>query len=202
MTTGKKFAAAAAKIDREKTYDFEQAMGLVKGAAFAKFDETVECVVRLGVDAKRSDQQVKGAVVLPHGLGKTERVVVFAKGEKEKAARDAGADFVGAEDLAEKITGGWMDFDRVVATPDLMAMVGKLGKVLGPRGLMPNPKLGTVTNDVAKAVSEIKAGKLEFKTDKSGIVHARIGKVSFSQEKLVENLKLFMETLVRMKPAA
>ncbi len=202
MTTGKKYAAAAAKVDREKSFDFEQAIALVKGAAFAKFDETVECVVRLGVDAKRSDQQVKGAVVLPHGLGKTERVVVFAKGDKEKAARDAGADFVGAEDLAEKITGGWMDFDRVVATPDLMAMVGKLGKVLGPRGLMPNPKLGTVTADVAKAVTEIKAGKLEFKTDKAGLVHARIGKVSFSQEKLVENLRVFMETLVRMKPAA
>jgi large subunit ribosomal protein L1 len=202
MATGKKFAAAAAKIETGKTYDFDQAIALVKGSAFAKFDETVECAIKLGVDAKRSDQQVKGAIVLPHGLGTTERVAVFAKGEKEKEAREAGADVVGAEDLAERITGGWMEFDRVVATPDMMGVVGKLGKVLGPRGLMPNPKLGTVTNDVAKAVSEIKAGKLEFKTDKSGIVHARIGKVSFSQEHLVGNLRVFMETLQRLKPAA
>ena len=159
MKAGKRYSEAAQKIDRLKTVDFDTAVSLVKETAGAKFDETVECVVRLGVDPRRSDQMVRGATILPHGLGKTERIVAFAKGEKDKEARDAGADHVGGEDLAEKIQGGWLDFDRVVATPDLMGIVGKLGKVLGPRGLMPNPKLGTVTFDLAKAIEEIKAGK-------------------------------------------
>ncbi len=202
MKAGKRYAEAAEKIDRLKTVDFETAVSLLKETANARFDETVECAVRLGVDPRRSDQMVRGATVLPHGLGKTERIVVFAKGEKDKEARDAGADHVGAEDLAEKIQGGWLDFDRVVATPDLMGIVGKLGKVLGPRGLMPNPKLGTVTFELAKAVEEIKAGKAEFRTEKNGIVHSSIGKASFSQEQLVENLTAFLETLVKLKPAA
>lgn len=202
MKAGKRYAEAAEKIDRLKTVDFETAVSLLKETANARFDETVECAVRLGVDPRRSDQMVRGAIVLPHGLGKTERIVVFAKGEKDKEARDAGADHVGAEDLAEKIQGGWLDFDRVVATPDLMGIVGKLGKILGPRGLMPNPKLGTVTFELAKAVEEIKAGKAEFRTEKNGIVHSSIGKASFSQEQLVENLTAFLETLVKLKPAA
>ena len=202
MKAGKRYAEAAEKVDRLKTVDFETAVSLVKETANAKFDETIECAVRLGVDPRRSDQMVRGATVLPHGLGKTERIVVFAKGEKDKEARDAGADHVGAEDLAEKIQGGWLDFDRVVATPDLMGIVGKLGKVLGPRGLMPNPKLGTVTFDLAKAVEEIKAGKAEFRTEKNGIIHSAIGKASFSQEQLVENLTAFLETLLKLKPAA
>ncbi len=202
MKAGKRYAEAAEKIDRLKTVDFETAVSLLKETANAKFDETVECAVRLGVDPRRSDQMVRGATVLPHGLGKTERIVVVAKGEKDKEARDAGADHVGAEDLAEKIQGGWLDFDRVVATPDLMGIVGKLGKILGPRGLMPNPKLGTVTFELAKAVEEIKAGKAEFRTEKNGIVHSSIGKASFSQEQLVENLTAFLETLVKLKPAA
>jgi len=202
MKAGKRYSDAAEKIDRLKTVDFETAVSLVKETAGAKFDETVECVVRLGVDPRRSDQMVRGATILPHGLGKTERIVVFAKGEKDKEARDAGADHVGGEDLAEKIQGGWLDFDRVVATPDLMGIVGKLGKVLGPRGLMPNPKLGTVTFDLAKAIEEIKAGKAEFRTEKNGIVHSAIGKASFSQDQLVGNLTAFLETLLKLKPAA
>ena len=202
MKAGKRYSEAAQKIDRLKTVDFVTAVSLVKETAGAKFDETVECVVRLGVDPRRSDQMVRGATILPHGLGKTERIVAFAKGEKDKEARDAGADHVGGEDLAEKIQGGWLDFDRVVATPDLMGIVGKLGKVLGPRGLMPNPKLGTVTFDLAKAIEEIKAGKAEFRTEKNGIVHSSIGKASFSQEQLVGNLTAFLETLLKLKPAA
>lgn len=202
MKAGKRYSEAAQKIDRLKTVDFDTAVSLVKETAGAKFDETVECVVRLGVDPRRSDQMVRGATILPHGLGKTERIVAFAKGEKDKEARDAGADHVGGEDLAEKIQGGWLDFDRVVATPDLMGIVGKLGKVLGPRGLMPNPKLGTVTFDLAKAIEEIKAGKAEFRTEKNGIVHSAIGKASFSQEQLVGNLTAFLETLLKLKPAA
>lgn len=202
MKAGKRYSEAAQKIDRLKTVDFDTAVSLVKETAGAKFDETVECVVRLGVDSRRSDQMVRGATILPHGLGKTERIVAFAKGEKDKEARDAGADHVGGEDLAEKIQGGWLDFDRVVATPDLMGIVGKLGKVLGPRGLMPNPKLGTVTFDLAKAIEEIKAGKAEFRTEKNGIVHSAIGKASFSQEQLVGNLTAFLETLLKLKPAA
>ena len=202
MKAGKRYSEAAQKIDRLKTVDFDTAVSLVKETAGAKFDETIECVVRLGVDPRRSDQMVRGATILPHGLGKTERIVAFAKGEKDKEARDAGADHVGGEDLAAKIQGGWLDFDRVVATPDLMGIVGKLGKVLGPRGLMPNPKLGTVTFDLAKAIEEIKAGKAEFRTEKNGIVHSAIGKASFSQEQLVGNLTAFLETLLKLKPAA
>jgi large subunit ribosomal protein L1 len=202
MSVGKRFAQAAEKIDRDKTVDFETAVSLVKETATARFDETVECAVRLGVDPRRSDQVVRGAIVLPHGLGRSERIVVFAKGEKEKEARDAGADFVGSEDLAERILGGWLEFDRVVATPDIMGTVGKLGKILGPRGMMPNPKLGTVTFDVGKAIEEIKAGKAEFKTDKNGIVHSSIGKASFEGDKLVENLTSFLEALLKLKPAA
>jgi len=202
MKEGKRYAEVAEKVDRLKTYDFETAVGIVKETASAKFDETVECAVRLGVDPRKSDQVVRGATVLPHGLGKTERILVFAKGEKDKEARDAGADLVGAEEFVEKIQGGWMEFDRVVATPDMMGTVGKLGKILGPRGLMPNPKLGTVTFELTKAIQEIKAGKVEFKTDKNGIVHAPIGKGSFPEENLVQNLSAFLETLVKLKPAA
>lgn len=202
MKAGKRFAAAAEKVDRTKAYDFETAIGIVKETAVAKFDETIECAVRLGVDPRKSDQMVRGATVLPHGLGKVERVLVFAKGEKDKEARDAGADYIGADDLAEKIQGGWLEFDRIVATPDMMGAVGKLGKILGPRGLMPNPKLGTVTFEITKAIQEIKAGKAEFKTEKNGIVHSSIGKASFSSQQLTENLTAFLDTLLKLKPAA
>ncbi len=202
MKAGKRYLQAAEKIDRNRTVDFETAVSLVKETAAARFDETIECAVRLGVDPRRSDQMVRGATVLPQGLGKTVRVVVFAKGEKEKEARDAGADYVGSNDLAEKIQGGWLEFDRVVATPDLMGIVGKLGRTLGPRGLMPNPKLGTVTFDLVKAIEEIKAGKTEFKTEKNGIVHSPIGKASFTNEQLLENLEAFLGTLLKLKPAA
>jgi len=202
MSTGKRFAAAVEKVDRMKAYDFESAIALVKETASTKFDESVEIAVRLGVDPRKSDQMVRSALVLPNGLGKTERVVAFAKGEKEKEARDAGADEVGGDDLAEKIQGGWLEFDRVVATPDMMGIVGKLGKILGPRGMMPNPKLGTVTFELAKAVEEIKSGKAEFKTEKNGIIHASIGKASFDPEKLVENMTALLELLLKLKPAA
>jgi large subunit ribosomal protein L1 len=202
MKAGKRYSAAAEKVDRLKAYDFETAIGIVKDTAAAKFDETIECVVRLGVDPRKSDQMVRGATVLPNGLGKVERVLAFAKGEKDKEARDAGADYVGADDLAEKIQGGWLEFDRVVATPDMMGTVGKLGKILGPRGMMPNPKLGTVTFELAKAIEEIKAGKAEFKTEKNGIVHSSIGKASFTPEQLTENLMAFLDTLLKLKPAA
>jgi large subunit ribosomal protein L1 len=202
MKAGKRYAAAAEKVDRLKAYDFETAVSILKETAGARFDETVECAVRLGVDPRKSDQVVRGATVLPHGLGKTERILAFAKGEKDKEARDAGADQVGGDDLVEKIQGGWLEFDRVVATPDMMGTVGKLGKVLGPRGMMPNPKLGTVTFELAKAIQEIKAGKAEFKTDKNGIVHSAVGKASFSNENLVQNLTVFLETLLKLKPAA
>ncbi len=189
---------------RVNTHDAvrKTAIGIVKETAAAKFDETIECVVRLGVDPRKSDQMVRGATVLPNGLGKVERVLAFAKGEKDKEARDAGADYVGADDLAEKIQGGWLEFDRVVATPDMMGTVGKLGKILGPRGMMPNPKLGTVTFELAKAIEEIKAGKAEFKTEKNGIVHSSIGKASFTPEQLTENLRAFLDTLLKLKPAA
>jgi large subunit ribosomal protein L1 len=169
--------------------------------AYAKFDETIDLAFNLGVDPRKSDQMVRGTVVLPHGSGKSLRVLVFAKGEKEKEARDAGADFVGAEDLIEKITKGWLDFDKVVATPDIMGVVGKLGKVLGPRGLMPNPKLGTVTFDVSKAVKEIKAGKVEYKTEKAGVVHVPIGKVSFDEQKLVDNARAIIDSVNKAKPS-
>ncbi|PTX58163.1 LSU ribosomal protein L1P [Melghirimyces profundicolus] len=199
---GKKYQEALKKIDREQSYEIEEALQLVKEVAPAKFDETVEAAFRLGVDTKRADQQVRGAVVLPHGTGKTKRVLVFAKGEKAKEAEQAGADYVGEEDLVSKVSQGWLDFDVVIATPDMMGQVGKLGRILGPRGLMPNPKTGTVTFDVAKAVEEAKAGKIEYRADRNGNVHAPIGKVSFDKEKLAENFRVLAETLIKAKPAA
>ncbi len=202
MKRTKRYSEALEKLDRNKTYDFATSISLIKETATARFDETIECAVRLGIDPRKSDQLVRGATVLPHGLGKTERVIAFAKGEKEKEARDAGAQEVGSDDLAEKIQGGWLEFDRVVATPDLMGVVGKLGKILGPRGMMPNPKLGSVSFEIGKAIEEIMAGKAEFRTDKNGIVHSSIGKASFTEEQLVENLTVFMETLMKLKPAA
>ena len=199
---GKNFVNSLQKVNREKMYGLEDAVALVKEAAWAKFDETLDMAIRLGVDPRHSDQLVRGAVVLPHGIGKSARVIVFAKGEKEKEAKDAGADHVGAEDLADKIANGWMDFDRVVATPDVMAMVGKLGKILGPRGLMPNPKLGTVTFDVGKAVKEIKLGKVEYRVDKTAIIHVPVGKISFETRKLFENAAAVMESIIKAKPAS
>ncbi|HBR17053.1 MAG: 50S ribosomal protein L1 [Deltaproteobacteria bacterium RIFCSPLOWO2_12_FULL_43_16] len=198
---GKKFNAAIAKVDSSKLYNLDDAVKLVPETTVAKFDETVDLAVRLGVDPKQPEQMVRGTVVLPNGTGKKVRVLVFAKGEKEKEAKDAGADFVGGDDLIEKVSKGWLDFDSIVATPDMMGAVGKLGKVLGPRGLMPNPKLGTVTFDVARAVKEVKAGKIEFKVDKSGNMHVPIGKVSFGVNKLKENLTALLETVVKAKPS-
>lgn len=199
---GKKYQEAAKLIDRDAVYEPRQAVELVKKAATAKFDESVEVAVRLGVDPKKQDQAVRGVVVLPHGTGKTKRVLVFAKGEKAKEAEAAGADYVGDSDLINKIQQGWFDFDVCVATPDMMAEVGKLGRILGGKGLMPNPKAGTVTFDVAKAVQEIKAGKIEYRLDRAGQIHALIGKVSFDAEKLEENLRALIEALNRAKPAA
>src|SRR5512147_2466808 len=201
-TATKKLKAAETLYDEEKSYPVEDALGLVKKFPDAKFDETVDMSLRLGVDPKHADQMVRGAVVLPHGIGKTVRVAVFAKGDKEREAREAGADVVGAEDLVERVQGGWTEFDTAVATPDLMGQVGRLGKVLGPRGLMPNPKLGTVTFDVGKAVREVKAGKVEFRVDKAGNVHVPIGKRSFPQEQLAANALALLEAIVRAKPAA
>jgi large subunit ribosomal protein L1 len=199
---GKKLKAAESEIDRSKEYSLEEAIDTIKKLSYAKFDETVDLAFNLGVDPRKSDQMVRGTVVLPHGTGKSVRVLVFAKGEKEKEARDAGADFVGAEDMIEKITKeGWLDFEKAVATPDIMGLVGKLGKVLGPRGLMPNPKLGTVTFDVAKAVREIKAGKVEYKTEKAGVVHVAIGKVSFDRDKLLDNARAIVDSIVKAKPS-
>src|SRR6266516_3198245 len=198
----KRIKATEALIDRAKPYSVEEAMDIVKKAPGAKFDESVDLSLRLGVDPKHADQMVRGAVVLPHGIGKSVRVAVFAKGEKEREAREAGADVIGAEDLVEKVQGGFMEFDTAIATPDLMGQVGRLGKVLGPRGLMPNPKLGTVTFDVARAVREIKAGKVEFRVDKAGNVHVPIGKKSFAQENLVANAMTLLEAIVKAKPAA
>jgi large subunit ribosomal protein L1 len=200
-TMGKKIEAANEKVEKGKEYLLEEAISKVKELSYTKFDETVDLAFNLGVDPRKSDQMVRGTVVLPHGTGKTLRVLVFAKGEKEKEARDAGADFVGAEDMVEKITKGWLDFDKVVATPDIMGVVGKLGKVLGPRGLMPNPKLGTVTFDVAKAVKDIKAGKVEYKTEKAGVVHVPVGKVSFDAQKLMDNAKAIVESVNKAKPS-
>ncbi|MGJ9384566.1 50S ribosomal protein L1 [Salipaludibacillus neizhouensis] len=202
MAKGKKYQDAIKQVDREKLYDVEEAIELVKKTATAKFDETVELAARLGVDPKKADQQIRGAVVLPNGTGKTQSVLVFAKGDKAKEAEAAGADFVGEEDMINKVTQGWLDFDVVVATPDMMAQVGKLGRVLGPKGLMPNPKTGTVTFDVEKAVNEIKAGKVEYRVDKSGNIHVPIGKASFDNDKLVENFKTMMDTLLKVKPSA
>jgi large subunit ribosomal protein L1 len=198
---GKKLNTAQEKIETGKEYLLGDAIKLVKESSYTKFDETIDLTVNLGVDPRKSEQMVRGTVVLPHGLGKKVRVLVFAKGEKEKEALDAGADYVGAEDLVDKITKGWLDFDKSVATPDIMGTVGKLGKILGPRGLMPNPKLGTVTFDVAKTVKEIKAGKVEYKTEKAGIVHVPVGKVSFDVEKLIDNAKTIITSIIKAKPA-
>jgi large subunit ribosomal protein L1 len=199
---GKKYLEASKLVDKTKAYSPEEAIDLVKKTSTVKFDATVEVAVKLGVDVKKADQQLRGAIVLPHGTGKTARVLVFAKGEKAKEAEAAGADYVGDEDLINKISQGWFDFDVVVATPDMMGAVGRLGRVLGPKGLMPNPKTGTVTFEVERAVKEIKAGKIEYRTDKTGNVHVPIGKVSFDAAKLVENLATVVEQLKRVKPAA
>jgi large subunit ribosomal protein L1 len=201
-TMTKREKAASATYDREKEYPVEEALGVLNQLPKAKFDETVDLSMRLGVDPKHADQMVRGAIVLPHGIGKAVRVAVFAKGDKEREAREAGADVVGAEDLVERIQGGWLEFDSAVATPDLMGQVGRLGKVLGPRGLMPNPKLGTVTFDVGRAVREVKAGKVEFRVDKAGNVHVPIGKRSFAQQNLVDNALALLEAVVRAKPSA
>jgi len=199
---GKKFLAAREKIDPAKRYTFQEAVQLAAGSSYAKFDETLDIAVRLGVDPRHADQMVRGTVVLPNGLGKTVRVLVFAKGEKVKEALDAGADYAGGDEMIEKIREGWIEFDKTVATPDMMGSVGKIGKVLGPRGLMPNAKLGTVTFDLAKVVKEIKAGKVDFRVEKTGIVHAPMGKVSFGEEKLLQNISAFIDTLIRIKPVA
>jgi large subunit ribosomal protein L1 len=199
---GRKYSEARSKVDPQKKYTFTDALSLVVDNAYAKFDESVDVALRLGVDPRHADQMVRGSVVLPHGTGKTTRVLVFAKGEKEKEAKDAGADLVGAEDIAEKIQGGWLEFDKVIATPDLMGLVGKLGKVLGPRGLMPNPKLGTVTFDVAKAVVDMKAGRVDFRVDKVGIIHCSVGKVSFGKDKIMDNLRTLLETIMKLKPSS
>ena len=198
----KRYDAAAGKIAADKQYSLDEAIGILKSMPAAKFDESVDLSFRLGVDPKHADQMVRGAVVLPHGIGKTVRVAVFAKGEREREAREAGADVVGAEDLVERVQGGWMEFDTAIATPDLMGQVGRLGKVLGPRGLMPNPKLGTVTFDVSRAVREAKAGKIEFRVDKAGNVHTPVGKRSFNEVQLRDNAMALIEAIVRAKPAA
>lgn len=198
---GKKYKAARQKIDRQKGYDVPEALKLAVEISHAGFDETVDVAARLGVDPRHADQMVRGSVVLPNGTGKDVRVLVFAKGEKEKEAQGAGADFVGNDDLIEKIKGGWFDFDKAVATPDMMGTVGRIGKMLGPRGLMPNAKAGTVTFDVARAIKELKAGKIDFKVERTGIVHAPIGKVSFGVDKLLENISSFFDTIIRLKPA-
>ena len=201
-TRGKKYKESIKLVDRQKRYDnVQEAMALVKSMTTTKFDASVDVAVRLGVDPRHADQMVRGAVVLPHGIGKTVRVVVFAAGEKEKEAREAGADFVGADDLVQKIQEGWFEFDKAIATPDMMGKVGRLGRVLGPRGLMPNPKVGTVTMDVARAVKETKAGRVEFRVEKAGIVHAPIGRVSFDADKLADNFNAFIEVVNKLKPA-
>lgn len=197
---GNKYIEARKKIDPEKGHELKEALNKVKEIAFAKFDETIEMSIKLGIDPRHSDQMVRGTVSLPYGTGKEVRVLAFVKGEKEKEAEEAGADYVGSTDLIEKIKGGWFEFDKAIATPDMMSEVGKIGKILGPRGLMPNPKVGTVTFDVAKAVKEIKTGKVEFRVDKSGNLHTPIGKVSFNIESLFENAKALLETVIRLKP--
>ncbi|MEQ8176257.1 MAG: 50S ribosomal protein L1 [Syntrophomonadaceae bacterium] len=202
MKLTKNYADAIKQIDRNKLYEPAEALQLAKELSKAKFDETVEVHIKLGVDPRHADQQVRGTVSLPHGTGKTRKVLVFAKGEKLKEAENSGADFYGGEELAEKIQGGWFDFDVAVATPDMMAVVGKLGKILGPRGLMPNPKAGTVTFDIERTIKELKAGRIEFRVDKTSIVHAPIGRVSFEQSQLLDNLNAFAEALIKAKPAA
>jgi len=201
-THGKKYIAARSKIDPAKRYTFQEAVQLAADTSFVKFDQTLDIAVRLGVDPRHADQMVRGTVVLPNGLGKTVKVLVFAKGEKVKEALDAGADYAGGDEIIEQIREGWLEFDKTVATPDMMGSVGKIGKVLGPRGLMPNAKLGTVTFDLARVIKEIKAGKVDFRVEKTGIVHAPMGKVSFGEEKLLENISAFIDTLVRIKPSA
>ena len=201
MATGKQFKASKEKVDRTKLYPVDEALALVKEMAYAKFDESVDVSVKLGVDPRKADQMVRGAVVLPNGLGKTIRVLVFAKGEKVLEAQEAGADYVGGDDLVEKIKGGWFEFDTAIATPDMMGTVGKIGKLLGPRSLMPNPKVGTVTFEVARAVSEAKSGKVEYRVEKAGIVHAPVGKVSCDAEKLKGNLVTLMDALFKAKPS-
>lgn len=199
---GKLYLEQRKKVEPGRNYSLREAVELVVSTARAKFDETVDVAIRLGVNPKHADQMVRGSVVLPNGLGKTVRVLVFAKGEKEREAREAGADYVGSDDLVEKIKGGWLEFDRVVATPDMMGTVGKLGKILGPRGLMPNPKVGTVTFDVKQAVTELKAGQVEFRVEKAGIVHSPVGKVSFGADKLIENILALIEAIMKLKPAS
>ena len=201
MTTrGKKYLEAKGKLDRSKRYELEEGVKLLLETAYAKFDEGVDLAIRLGVDPKKADQMVRGTVVLPHGTGKKVRVLAFAKGQKEKEALDAGADFVGGENLIEKVSKGWVEFDKAVATPDIMGLVSKLGKILGPRGLMPNPKVGTVTFDLERAIKEIKAGKVEFKVEKAGVIHVPVGKVSFGFGQLLENIKTLLEVILRVKP--
>ena len=202
MAIGKRTKTSREGIDPAKAYSIAEAVKLVKGRAKAKFDETIEIAMNLGVDPKHADQMVRGTVVLPHGLGRSKKVLAIAGADKQREAQEAGADHVGGEELVDKIQGGWMDFDAVVATPDMMRAVGKLGKVLGPRGLMPNPKTGTVTPDIAKAVKEIKAGKVEFRVDKTGIVHAPVGKISFAPQSLIENAHALVDSVVKAKPAA
>jgi len=198
---GKKYKGAREKVDRTKLYELEEAVKLLKESSFTRFDETVDIAVRLGVNPRHADQMVRGAVQLPHGTGKETKVLVFAKGEKEKDAINAGADFVGAEDLVDKISKGWLEFDKAIATPDMMGMVGKIGKILGPRGLMPNPKMGTVTFNVAEAVTDLKKGKIEFKVDKTGIIHTAVGKISFMAEKLVDNVVSIIDVVIKLKPS-
>ena len=201
MKHSKRFNGAAEKVDRSTAYSVEEAIAKVQEAATAKFNESIELSVRLGVDPRKADQMVRGTVSLPHGTGKTVRVLVLTKGEKEKEAQEAGADYVGGDDLVAKIQGGWLDFDAVIATPDIMSQVGKLGRILGPRGLMPNPKVGTVTFDVGQAIKDIKAGKIDFRVDKYGIVHAAIGKKSFKPEQLADNVRVFMDAINRLRPS-
>lgn len=199
---GKSFRSAIEKVDRNQRYQLEDSLKLVKETARAKFDETVDLAIRLGVDPRQADQNIRGTVALPHGMGKTVRVLAFAKGEKEREAQEAGADFIGSDELIKKISEGWLDFDKAVATPDMMAAVGRIGKILGPRGLMPNPKTGTVSLDIGKAVREIKAGKLEFRVDKAGIVHVPVGRASFSADQLIDNARMVLQTVLRAKPAS
>ena len=198
---GKNYRAALAKVDRDKLYELQDACGLVKETSYSKMESSVDLAVNLGVDPRHADQNIRGAIPLPHGLGKKVRIVVFAKGEKATEISDLGLEFVGGDDLAKKISDGWLDFDQVIATPDMMGAVGRLGKVLGPRGLMPNPKLGTVTFDVAAAVSELRAGRAEYRVDKAGVIHASVGRVSFSAEHLNDNIKAVIDALVKAKPS-